>query len=291
MLSLSSNPPFPINPERVRQLFARRRRESFIVREIAMRTHERLDLLKLEPGLILDLGCGDEIDRPRLEARYPKARVLGLDLQPVRAARFAPSALRQLFKRTSAPWLVQGDFTALPLKAASADLIWSNCALHWVSDSDRAIAEWSRVLKPDGALLFSCLGPDSLREVRAAFEAVDQAPHVLSFTDLHDYGDMLASHGFAQPVMDMERMTLTYSNLDAFWRDVRELGGNPLVAARKGLLGKDAAARLNHALLAGRRVDGRFELSVEIITGHAWKGQVRKRADGLAVVALPTPRR
>jgi len=278
----------------VRRLFARRRRDSFIVREIAARMAERLDLMKLLPDRVLDLGCGNQLDRAGLQQRYPKAQVIGLDLSPAQLKPTPVSgltALRQRFLGATGPLVVQGDFTALPLASACADLIWSNCALHWVSDGERAIAEWSRVLKPDGALLFSTFGPDSLREVRSAFQAVDEDPHALSFTDLHDYGDMLASHGFAQPVMDMERMTLTYGSTDAFWRDVRDLGGQPLAAVRRGLFGKAALARLSLALEAQRNAEGLLELTIEIVTGHGWKGRPRGRADGLSVVAMPLPRR
>ncbi len=291
-MSLDENSKPLLSTARIARLFAARGENSFIVREVARRLDERLDLMRIDPALVVDVGCGDGTDLAVLAARYPKAELVGLDLAP---PRHRTTSLRQRFRRlftpTSEVKLVQGDASQLPVKSASADLIWSNCVLHWVNDAESVIAEWARVLKPEAALLFSCFGPDTLEQVRTAFAAVDALPHTIAFADLHDYGDMLASHGFAQPVMDMERLTLTYSSADAFWADVRALGGNPLKGARRGLVGRAARARLDAALESQRNPSGQLELSVEIVYGHAWKGAARARGDGLSVVSMPTPYR
>jgi malonyl-CoA O-methyltransferase len=278
---------------RIARLFAARKESSFIVREVASRLDERLDLMRIDPALVIDVGSGDGLDLAVLAARYPKARLYGLDLSPppIRAPASLGRRLRKLFGASQGAVLVQGDAAHLPFQSASADLVWSNCVLHWVNDAETVIAEWARVLKPEAALLFSCFGPDTLQQVRSAFAAVDALPHTVAFADLHDYGDMLASHGFAQPVMDMERLTLTYASADAFWADVRALGGNPLVEARRGLLARAAKSRLDAALESQRNSSGQLELSVEIVYGHAWKGVARARGDGLSVVSMPTPRR
>jgi malonyl-CoA O-methyltransferase len=273
----------------IARLFAGRSESGFMVREVAARMAERLDLMRIEPTVVIDVGSGAGADLVRLSQRYPKASVLGLDLATTatRAPSSIGSRLKRLLLAPSGPLLVQSDAVQTPLKPAFADLIWSNCALHWISDPEAAIAEWSRLLKPEAALLFSCFGPDSLEQVRSAFAEVDDLAHTVAFTDLHDYGDMLASHGFAQPVMDAERVTLTYDHATAFWSDVRELGGNPLVERRRGLLGRAAALRLEAALEAQRNSHGKLELTFEIIYGHAWKGVPKVRSDGLSVVAMP----
>ena len=278
---------------RIACLFAARRERSFIVGEIAGRLDERLDLMRLDPALVIDVGCGDGADLAVLSRRYPKASLLGVDLAAplVRQAASFGDRLKRIFAAPAGPVLVQGDAGLLPLQAGSADLVWSNCMLHWVNDAEIVVAEWARVLKPEGVLLFSCFGPDSLQQVRQAFAAVDALPHTIAFADLHDYGDMLASHGFAQPVMDMERLTLTYTTANAFWADVRALGGNPLAEPRRGLLGRAARSRLDAALESGRNAAGQLELTIEIVYGHAFKGVPRSRSDGLAVVSMPTPRR
>ena len=250
---------------------------------------DRLDLMRIAPALALDVGSGDGADLRALSTRYPEANLVGVDLNPGRgfAKKSLVGQIRNLLGRRGGSMLVQADTGRLPFANASADLIWSNCTLHWVFNAEISIAEWSRVLKPDAALLFSCFGPDSLHQVRDAFAAVDQSPHTIAFTDLHDYGDMLASHGFAQPVMDAEHLTLTYDNAQTFWADVRALGGNPLADRRRGMIGRAAAGRLQAALDAQRNSEGKLELTFEIIYGHAWRGRPAGRSDGLPIVAMP----
>jgi malonyl-CoA O-methyltransferase len=282
-----------LSAARIARLFRARGESSFIVREVARRLDERLDLMRIDPALVIDVGSGEGLDLAVLAGRYPKAQFVGLDLAPARVQQ-SPSLgdrLKRMFGALPGTLLVEGEAERLPFKSACADLVWSNCVLHWVNDAETVIAEWARVLKPEAALLFSCFGPDTLQQVRTAFAAVDGRPHTVAFADLHDYGDMLASHGFAQPVMDMERLTLTYRSADVFWADVRALGGNPLEDARRGLLGRAAKARLDAALKSQRNSSGQLELSVEIVYGHAWKGVARSRGDGLFVVSMPTPRR
>ena len=281
-----------LSAARIARLFAARGEGSFIVREVARRLDERLDLMRIDPALVIDVGSGDGLDLAVLAGRYPKAGLFGLDLAPSpRQPASIGRRLKRMFGAPTGALMVQGDASQLAFKTACADLVWSNCMLHWANDAERVIAEWARVLKPEAALLFSCFGPDSLQQVRSAFAAIDTRPHTVAFADLHDYGDMLVSHGFAQPVMDMERLTLTYASADGFWADVRALGGNPLVDARRGLLGRAAKARLDAALESQRNSLGQLELSIEIVYGHAWKGTPRSRGDGLAVVSMPTPRR
>ncbi len=274
---------------RIAGLFSRRPNASFVVREIAARMHERLDLMRLDPERVLDAGSGAGLDLEVLSSRYPKALVLGVDLasQPSAGPKSLRQSLTTWFGSAKKVLPVGADISSLPLTGASVDLIWSNCVLHWLANAESAIAEWSRVLKPGAGMLFSCFGPDTLKQVRSAFEMVDMMPHTLAFTDLHDYGDMLASLGFAQPVMDAEALTLTYDTAAAFWSDVRSLGGNPLIERRRGLLSRAAGQRLDQALDAQRNAEGKLELSFEIIYGHGWRATPRARSDKLAVISMP----
>jgi len=143
----------------------------------------------------------------------------------------------------------------------------------------------------NGLLMFSCFGPDSLQEVRAAFADVDLTQHTLPFVDMHDFGDQLVEAGFATPVMDMEKITVTYDTPARLWADVRALGGNPLGTRRKGLLGRAGHQRLLQALERQRRADGKLALTFEVIYGHAFRPAARMTKDGEAIIRFDLPRK
>ncbi len=142
------------------------------------------------------------------------------------------------------------------------------------------------MLAPGGLFMFATFGPDTLKELRAAFAAIDDAPHVNRFVDLHDIGDMLVHAGFAHPVMEMEMLTLTYADLAAVMRDLKGLGAhNAATARRRGLFGKSAWARLQAAYEVNR-VDGRLPATFEVIYGHAWAGDKTRLADGRQIIQM-----
>jgi malonyl-CoA O-methyltransferase len=295
----------PIDLRRVRELFAAPARvaeSNFLRREIAGRMQERLALVKIEPQRVLDAGCGEGADLSALQTRFTDAQLLGVDASPamLAVAHDRQVAALSSMNRLLTKWLpagigasagsvanlLCGDFAQLPLGINSVDLVWSNLALHWHPQPDRVFAEWRRVLRVDGLLMFSCFGPDTFKELRAAFAAVDDAPHALPFVDMHDFGDMLVNVGFSTPVMDMETITVTYASTDKLMADVRAWGGNPLAGKRAGLLGTDAWARIVKALEQGRMPDGRIPLTFEIIYGHAFRPVPRTTASGEAIIRL-----
>lgn len=296
--------------ERVRHLFASPARvadSDFLRREVAMRMHERLALVKIAPRRVLDAGCGAGADLPLLQSRYAEARVIGIDGSAAMAAAAhalqldgASSMSRLLAKwlpragiaaQPALPQVLCGDFARLPLAAQAVDLVWSNLALHWHPRPDQVFAEWRRVMSIDGLLMFSCFGPDTFKELRAAFAAADDGAHTLSFVDMHDFGDMLVNVGFSTPVMDMETITVTYETVDKLMADVRAWGGNPLMTRRRGLLGRAAWKRAADALQALRRPDGRIPLTFEVIYGHAFRPVARKTAAGESIVHLNLPKK
>lgn len=256
--------------------------------EVCRRMAERLDLIKLQPGVILDAGSGTGNALPALKQRYPKARVVALDL--------AHAMLLQGRERAEVPWwksLLQtaaaplcGDIEALPLASGSIDLAWSNLVLQWANDSDKAFAECHRVLAPGGLLMFSTFGPDTLKELRAAFSSVDQHTHVSRFIDLHDIGDMLVKRGFADPVMDMEPFTLTYADVRALMRDLKAIGAHNVTRERPpGLTGKSRLAAVTARYEALRR-DGKLPATFEVVYGHAWKPLPRVTAGGKKIIDI-----
>jgi malonyl-CoA O-methyltransferase len=254
--------------------------------EVCRRMDERLDLIKHQPAVILDAGSGTGNALPALGKRYPKARIIAFDL-----------ALTMLQRaRTHTPWwrsflkqpvsALCGDIEQLPLASGSVDLAWSNLALQWMNDPDQAFAEFNRVLAPGGLLMFSTFGPDTLKELRAAYSGVDQHTHVSRFIDLHDIGDILVKRGFADPVMDMEPFTLTYSDVRALMHDLKAIGAHNVTHARPpGLTGKSRLAAVTQAYEPLRR-DGKLPATFEVVYGHAWKPLPRVTASGKRVIDI-----
>jgi malonyl-CoA O-methyltransferase len=263
-------------------------------REVGDRLLERLDFVSMRPARVLDLGCGTGYGAAHLHSRYGDAELCALDLAPAmldaaRARLPQPRWLqraRELFAPRAAPpmHLVCADMERLPLTDGSVNLVWSNLALQWARDLDATLRGLHRVLAPGGLLMFSTFGPDTLKELRAAFATLDDAPHVNRFIDLHDIGDMLIHAGFAAPVMEMEMLTLTYADLKTLMHDLKAIGAHNAATTRaRGLFGKSAWARLQQAY-ESQRVDGRLPASYEVIYGHAWAGDKTRREDGRAVI-------
>jgi malonyl-CoA O-methyltransferase len=269
-------------------------------REVGARMAERLAVVKLAPAAILDAGCGTGDALTELALRYPLARRVAFDLAlPMLAMardRGAErgSTLTRLVDRLrgaaappAPPVCVCGDIAALPFAANTFDLVWSNLALQWVNELPRAFAELRRVTRVGGLVTFTTFGPDTLKELRAAFAHVDGHTHVNRFVDMHDIGDLLVHAGFADPVMDMEHVTLTYESAEAMMRDLRAIGATNATQGRpRGLTGRGRWAQAKAALEAMRR-DGRLPATYEVVYGHAWKVPPRHTAEGLPIVKMP----
>ena len=265
----------------------------FFVREVDRRMQERLDYVNLQPKRILDLGCSRGGSFSGLAARYPAADLIGLDISPAMpAAGRTPRANWQRWLgigRNGDPLRLAADAANLPLASRSAAMVWSNLLLHWLDDPIPALAEAYRVLEVGGLLMFSTLGPDTLRELRAAF--ADGYAHTQRFADMHDLGDMLVGCGFADPVMDMEVITLTYDDLDAMLVDLRAAGSACAMKARRhGLTGRNAWETAR-AAYEGMRREGRLPATFEVIYGHAWKAAPKQTPDGRAIVRFDLPRK
>lgn len=263
----------------------------FFAREVDRRMLERLDYVKIEPQRILDLGCSRGASFSDLSARYPSAQLIGLDASPAmldtgRESR--PGWQRWLgVGKQSGPLRLAADAAKLPLKSRSTALVWSNLLLHWLDDPLPALAEAHRVLEVGGLLMFSTLGPDSLKELRTAF--ADGYAHTQRFIDMHDLGDMLVGCGFADPVMDMEVITLTYDDLDAMFAELRAAGSSCAMKARRhGLTGRGSLLAARAAYEAMRR-DGKLPATFEVVYGHAWKVEAKQSADGRAIVRFDRP--
>jgi malonyl-CoA O-methyltransferase len=233
--------------------------------EIGERLLGRLDWLKIAPGLILDVGSGCGRLSRALSERYPQATVHGFDL--------ALDMARQARDRLPAGNFVCADAARLPLPDARADLLVSNLMLQWCSDYPAVFAEFARLLKPDGILLFTTFGPDTLRELRASWAEVDALPHVSRFTDMHHLGDALLGAGLRHPVVDADWIKEYYPDPLAVMRHLKAMGaGNAATGRSRGLLGKNRLRRVIEAYENYREPAG-LPATFEVIYGYAQGGQ------------------
>lgn len=244
-------------------------------RQTADELLDRLSLMKIQPQKILDLGAGTGRNLALLHQRYPDAQLIAMDI--------APGMLKQAQKRFRHDlgfkrWLpknkalqaITGDAEELPLADNSVDLVFANLALQWC-DPKQSFKEIQRVLKADGLLMFTSLGPDTLTELRQAWAAVDDYPHVNVFYDMHDVGDAMTASGLTDCVLDVEPYTLTYKTAMSMMRDLKILGAhNVNQGRRRGLTGKNVMQNVITAYEQFRR-DGLLPASYEVVFGHGWK--------------------
>ena len=256
--------------------------------EVCQRVLGRLDYIKCRPATILDAGCGTGNAHAGLAQRYPQAQLIALDIAPAMLSR-ARSRVpwwKNLLVRRPQPAAVCADIERLPVAGASVGMVWSNLALQWVNDPQQAFAEMHRVLAPGGLLMFSTFGPDTLKELRAAYQGTDRHTHVNRFIDMHDIGDVLVHSGFADPVMDMEVLTLTYADVRELMRDLKAIGAHNVTQGRPAALSGrsrfEAMARNYETFRRG----GRLPATFEVVYGHAWKPQPRISPTGRRVIEI-----
>ena len=255
--------------------------------EVCRRMAERLDYIRHEPAVVLDAGTGTGNALPLLRERYRKAQLVAFDLAPgmLRAARAREPWWRGLPGTGPALTAVCGNVERLPFATGAVDLVWSNLALQWVNDLPATFKELLRVLKPGGLLMFSTFGPDTLKELRAAYAGTGHT-HVNRFIDMHDIGDMLTAARYADPVIDMEMFTLTYADVRDLMRELKDIGAHNVTAGRpRGLTGRKALAAVTSAYEGFRR-DGRLPATFEVIYGHAWKPLPRLSPSGRPVIDI-----
>lgn len=247
---------------------------------------ERLEMMAVHPGRVLDLGSGTGRSAYALGRLYRRARLIQADFA-ANMLRTARNRNRPIFSRHS---FLCTDAESLPLSDACMDLVFSNLMLQWCSDPLRVFQEASRILKPGGLFIFSSLGPDTLRELRDSWKAVDDAIHVNVFIDMHDLGDALMRSGFEHPVMETEFFRLTYANVFGLMRDLKQLGANNVnLGRRRTLTGKGRLEAMIAEYEKSRRGDV-LPATYEVVYGHAWKNTRSgpdTNADAKAPVKVP----
>ena len=289
----------PLHPDkrRARIAFARAAvhydEHAILQREVGARLLERLTLFHHAPRVILDVGCGTGWLGAKLANHYRGARLVNIDLAHAMVSR-ARGCFSPLWWRFRGHNFVCGDAEQLPFADASFDMLFSNLTLQWCSDLATTFSEFRRVLKPRGLLLFSTLGPDTLKELRAAWAAVDDQEHVNTFVDMHDVGDAMIRNRLADPVMDREDLVMTYRDSATLLRDLKGIGTHNTNPGRtNGLTGRRKIEALFSAYEQCRAEDGRLPATYEILYGHAWRAgeEYLPQPPGEVRVALDTIRR
>jgi malonyl-CoA O-methyltransferase len=249
------------------------------------------------PRRVLDLGCGTGRASLAMQARWPKAQVVSLDLalpmlQQARVASGRPAGawLSNPFARKPVP--VCADARALPLAEASVDVLFSNLCLQWVEDLDALFAGFRRVLKPHGLLLVSTFGPETLWELRGAFARADAAPHVSPFADIAGFGDALVRAGFHQPVLDREELTTHYPDLASLMRELRAIGATNALASRRHTLTGRARFTVAADAYETHRDGAGLPATWETITAMAWAPEAGTplREGDVEVASIPLSR-
>ena len=230
----------------------------------------RLDLVKVTPQVILDTGCGTGHGSIALQKRFSQAHVVSLDISMsmLKATYANQPFLKKLISKQN---LVCADIELLPVGDGCVDILWSNLAMQWCNDLDAAFSEAKRVLKPNGLLMFSTFGPDTLKELRTSSQ--NGHTHVSRFIDMHDIGDALTRAGFSAPVLDVEHYTLTYDDVKGVMRDLKAIGAHNATEGRaRGLLGKGFLQQLIQQYEQFRK-NGKLPATYEVVYGHAWKSE------------------
>jgi malonyl-CoA O-methyltransferase len=256
--------------------------------EVARRMFERLQWIRYKPRAWTHwspLNSGETAHRTlMLWCNAPASMV---EAEPGRLALARPRFERPWWQRWRSPslsWQEPAPHTQ--------DLIWANMVLHTEVEPQALLLQWQRLLRADGFVMFSCLGPDTALELRQLYQDLGWPPAGAEFTDMHDWGDMLVGSGFAEPVMDMERLTLTFARGEALLAELRQWGRNVHPGRFQALRGRNWRSQLVAAIEQRwpRQADGRLTLTVELVYGHALKSAAGPKLGPLSTVSVEAMR-
>ena len=245
---------------------------AIVQQEICDRALERLQMLKLEPSTILDIGSGTGKSVRGLQTQFPKSHVIASDVA-MPMLMYLNQMQASLQHKAS---IVCCDAEKLSIKDESVDLIFSTSTFQWCEDLNLVFTECLRILKPDGVLVFTSFGPDTLKELRQSWACVDQQDHVHQFIDMHYIGDLLLANNYTDPVVDMELITIEYQHVRQLLKDLKDTGSRSKFDIEEnnfssGLMGKNKFQQFEVAYESHRQNNGLLPASYEIIYGYARK--------------------
>ena len=233
---------------------------AFLQSEIANRLTEKLKVISIKPQTIIDLGSGTGLLSNKTAEIFPNANLICVD--------FAQQSLLENPQNLK----VCANAYELPFASNSVDFIVSNLMMQWCPDLKALFNECFRVLKPEGLILFTTFGPDTLKELKRSWSAVDSSAHVNNFIDMHDIGDQMLQSGFQSPIMEMENITLTYEKVLDLMHDLKSIGAQNVGSRSKALTGKTKFKKMIE-MYESYRSDGKLPATYEVIYGHAWKNE------------------
>ncbi len=255
----------------------------FLFRDINQKQISRMKLFQINPQTILDCGCGTGVGTQLLLEQFKKSTVYSLDM-----ARNMLSVVQKKKKWRQNNVSVQAQAHKLPFKTNSFDLVYANLMLNFCEDFSLVFQEWQRILKPNGLLMFTALGPDTLKEFKSALKQIQPQQPSPEFTDMHDIGDLLVKHHLTDPVLDIENLKIEYKNPEKCLADLRLLGGKNLHPDRlKHLMGKNFRQSLIQFFETSKNSAGQFSISLEIIFAHAFASSVSSQTTKDNVVSIP----
>ena len=265
-----------LNPNDIARSFSQAAKSydaaAFFQRIAGERLFERLDFFKLEPKNIIDLGCGTGVFTRELSGRFSQANVTGVDI--------AEGMIQWCQQQSSSEDYICADAINLPFEDNSQDLIFSNLAIQWVEDLPALFAELNRVLKPEGLLLFTTLGPDTLKELKQSFAAVDQQQHVNDFIDMHNVGDAMLQAQLLDPVVDAEPVIISYDKAIELMRDLKDIGAHNVDNRRdNGLMSPKKLRAVEKAYAEFKLDDGQLPATYELVYGHAFGSEKKQTTD------------
>ncbi len=242
---------------------------SALYHEVADRLLDRLELMRFTPEFIADIGSKDGYSIASLLKHYPGATLHAIEDQSAWFEAFSSAySHSQIHAHVS-------DIEQVSLADQSVDCVFSNLAVSWSNDFEASMREWLRVLKPEGMILFSCLGVDTLKEHRQSMQAIGRRFAVHEYTDMHWVGDVLLAQGYVDPVVHMETLTVHYGSLKALWRDLRyAMATNIRIDRSRGLLTPKLWQSMEAHYASLRDDRGRYPVTFEIVYGHALAPQL-----------------
>jgi len=248
---------------------------AFLQKEVADRVFERLELMRIAPKNVLDVGCGTGYCSRELRDRYSKAKIHGVDIAPgmIELAKKRQNLFRKIDYQVA-------DIDQLPFEDNQFDLVFSSLTIQWLPDLKHTFKELNRVLKPGGLIIFSTLGPDTLYELRDSWQAVDADKHVNEFIDMHIVGDQVYNNHFENTVIDRDVITMTYKTMIGLMKDLKAIGAHNIDSERpRGMLGKTKFKQLEQEYDKFRWQTGELPATYEVVYGHAWKKQGEPAGD------------
>lgn len=216
-----------------------------IARETADELMSRLTWMTVKPAVIWVISGDEEKDSARLKQFYPEADIITSNRDPLKDE------------------MLKGNI----------DIIFANMFLPWQVDNRKALTIWRQMLCPNGLLIFSTLGLDTLKEC----QSVSGMQLLPKLVDMHDVGDELLAVGFVDPVLEVDYYTTVYRDKSKM---LSELSDSGMVKVETDAINLDQLLPVE---------DGAYQVTYEVIYAHAFsplqgKGQVA--GDGVVKVPL-----